>query len=122
VKRAIVIASLLLASQPLLVGVGVLTKWVVECGGGACAGTVYAASPFGPPRDALLTAVAVAAPYLLAVLVAAVMWLLVDQTAAEPERAAPDLQAMTRERGGEVRARPGRRWTAATTALGGLDP
>ena len=83
-KRAIVIASLLVASQPLLIGVGILTKWVIECGGGACAGTVYAASPFGHPRDALLTALAVAAPNLLAALVAAVMWLLVDHTATQP--------------------------------------
>jgi hypothetical protein len=86
-KRPILIAFLLAASQPLLVGGGILTKWTIECAGGACAGTVRASSPFGPPRDMLLTVLAVTAPYLLAVLVTAVMWLLTtltSQAATQP--------------------------------------
>jgi hypothetical protein len=83
-KRTILMAFLLVASQPLLLGAGVLARWGIECGGGACAGTAYATSPFGPPRDVLLTALAVVAPYLLAVLVAGVTWLLTSRTAAQP--------------------------------------
>ena len=43
-KRTILI-FLLVVSQPLLMGVGVLTKWAIECGSGACVGTVRANSP-----------------------------------------------------------------------------
>jgi len=88
---------LLVASQPLLVGSGILTKRTIECAGGACAGTVRASSPFGPPRDMLLTVQAVTAHYLLIVLVAAVTWLLTSRTAsqsdAEPFSASSVLQA-----------------------------
>jgi hypothetical protein len=83
-KRTVLIAALLVASQQLLLGAAVYAKWVIDCGGGACAGTVRANSPFGPPRDALLTALAIAAPYLLIVLVAAVTWLLTSRTASQP--------------------------------------
>ena len=121
-KRAILITSLLVASQPLLIGAGVLTRWAIECGGDTCAGTVRANSPFGPPRDLLLTALAVSAPFLLAVLVAAVTWLLVGRTAAQPAAepfpAASDPQGMARELVGEVRGRPLRRWTTASTPHG----
>jgi len=82
-------AFLLVVSQPLLIGVGVLAKWAIECGGGTCAGTVWATSPFGAPRDVLLTALAVALPYLLVVFVAAVAWLLTGRTAAQPAEPFP---------------------------------
>ena len=121
-KRTILIACLLVAAQPLLLGAGVLARWAVDCGG-ACAGTVRAISPFGSPRDALLTALAAAAPYLLAVLVAAVTWLLAGraaaQPAAEPLPAPPDPQAGDRERAGGARERQGPRWTAAASPLTG---
>ncbi len=68
----------LLASQPLLIVTGLLVKWAMACGG-ACAAT-----PFGSPRDIILTALAAAAPYLLALLVAAVTWLLASQRDAQP--------------------------------------
>ena len=51
-KRTILIFALLVASQPLLMGVGVLTKWAIECGGGACVGTARAASPSVATRHA----------------------------------------------------------------------
>ena len=104
-KRAILIVSLLVASQPLLIGAGVLAKWTVECGGGACAGTVHAASPFGTPRDVILTALAAAAPYLLVVLVAAGTWLLAGRGAAQsagspfPARPAHRLASASRPEG-----------------------
>lgn len=79
--RVFLTAFLLIAVEPLLIGAGVLAKWAVECGGGACAGSVYAASPFGTPRDLILTAFVAAAPYLVAVLVAAGAWLLTGRTA-----------------------------------------
>jgi hypothetical protein len=84
VKRTILILFLLVVSQPLLIGAGVLARWLIDCGSGACAGTVRAYSPFGSPRDVLLTALAAAAPYLLAVLVAAVTWLLAGRTLSQP--------------------------------------
>ena len=83
-KRAILMIVLLVALQPLLLGGGVLATWVIECSGGVCAGTVRASSPFGPPRDVLLTGLTAAAPYLLAVLIAAVAWLFATGTAAQP--------------------------------------
>ena len=83
-KRTILIAFLFIASQPLLIGAGVLAKWAIECGGGACAGTVRATSPFSAPRDVLLTGLAVALPYLLVVFVAAVAWLLAGRTLMQP--------------------------------------
>ena len=96
-KRTVLIAALLVASQQLLLGAAVYAKWVIDCGGGACAGTVRADSPFGPSRDALLTALAIAAPYLLIVLVAAMTWLLTSRTAsqlaAEPFSASSARQA-----------------------------
>ena len=99
-KRTILIAFLLVVSQPLLIGVGVLAKWAIECGGGACAGTVRANSPFGAPRDVLLTGLAAALPYLLVVFVAAVAWLLVGRTltqpAPEPVPASSAIQAIHR--------------------------
>jgi hypothetical protein len=74
--RVFLTVCLLVASQPLLIGAGVLTKWAIKCAGEACAGTVRAIAPFGSPRDALLTALAATAPYLLAALVATITWLL----------------------------------------------
>jgi hypothetical protein len=100
VKRTILIAFLFVASQPLLIGVGVLAKWAIECGGGACAGTIRATSPFGSPRDVLLTGLAAALPYLLVVFVAAVAWLLAGRTltqpAPEPVPASSAIQAVDR--------------------------
>ena len=84
VKRTILIAFLFVVLQPLLTGAGILAKWALECGGGACAGTVRATSPFGAPRDVLLTALAVAMPYLLVVFIAAVAWLLAGRTLTQP--------------------------------------
>jgi hypothetical protein len=72
VKRTILIAFLLAASHPLLVGAGIQTEWTIECAGGTCAGTDRANPPLGPPRDMSLTALAVTAPFLLAMLVAVV--------------------------------------------------
>ena len=99
-KRTILIAFLFVVSQPLLIGVAVLAKWAIECGGGACTGTVRATSPFGAPRDVLLTALAVALPYLLVVFVAAVAWLLTGRTltqpAAEPVPASSAIQLVDR--------------------------
>ena len=83
-KRTVLIAALLVALQQLLLGAAIYAKWVIDCGGGACAGTVRADSPFGPPRDALLTALAIAAPYLLIMLIAAATWLLTSRTASQP--------------------------------------
>lgn len=83
-KRTLLIAFLFVVSQPLLTGVGVLARWVIECGGGDCAGTVRATSPFGAPRDVLLTALAVAMPYLLVVFGATVAWLLAGRTLTQP--------------------------------------
>jgi hypothetical protein len=84
VKRTILIVFLLVVSQPLLIGTGVLARWLIDCGSDACAGTVRATSPFGSPRDALLTALAAALPYLLVVFVAAVAWLLAGRTLTQP--------------------------------------
>jgi hypothetical protein len=100
VKRTILIAFLFVVSQPLLIGAGVLVRWLIDCGGGACAGTVRAASPFDSPRDVLLTGLAAAAPYLLVVFVAAVAWLLAGRTlaqpAAEPVPASSSIQPIDR--------------------------
>jgi hypothetical protein len=100
VKRIILTAFLFIASQPLLIGAGVLAKWAIECGGGACVGTVRATSPFGMPRDVLLTGLAVVMPYLLVVFVAAVAWLLAGRTltqpAAEPVPASSAIRAVDR--------------------------
>jgi hypothetical protein len=74
-------ACLLIAVEPLLIGAGVLAKWVIECGGGACVGTVRADSPLGTPRDLLLTAFVAAAPYLLGTAVVAGTWLLTGREA-----------------------------------------
>ena len=79
-KRPGLIAALLITAQPLLLGAAVYAKWVIECGSGACAGTVRANSPFDSPRDLLLTALAVAAPYLLTTLVVAVAWPLIGRS------------------------------------------
>jgi hypothetical protein len=116
VKRAILIVVLLVASQPLLVGASVVVKWVVECSGGACASTVRANSPFGSPRDMLLTMLAVAVPYLLAELVAAVTWLLTSRTAAQPAEPFPASSpglAFDHSLAGGTRERQGRRRIAA---------
>jgi len=116
VKRAILIVVLFVTSQLLLLGAAVYAKWVVECKGGACAGTVRANSPFGPPGDALLTALAIAAPYLLAVLVAAVTWLLTSRTAAQPTEPFPASSpglAVDHSLAGGTRERQGRRRNAA---------
>jgi hypothetical protein len=119
-KRPILIAFLLAASQPLLVGGGILTKWTIECAGGACAGTVRASSPFGPPRDMLLTVLAVTAPYLLAVLVAAVMWLLTTLTSQAATQPVAELSPASSARlavdhalAGGTRERQGRQRIAA---------
>ena len=115
-KRTIFIAFVLVVSQPLLVGAGVLVKWVIECGDGACASTVRANSPFGSPQDMLLTMLAVAAPYLLAVLVAAVTWLLTSRTAAQPAEPFPASSpglAVDHSLAGETREGQGRRRIAA---------
>jgi hypothetical protein len=69
--------------EPLLFGVGIVAKWAVACGGDACAGTVHATSPFATPRDVNLTALVVAAPYPLAVLIAAGVWLLAMREARQ---------------------------------------
>jgi hypothetical protein len=119
-KRPILIAFLLAASQPLLVGGGILTKWTIECAGGACAGTVRASSPFGPPRDMLLTVLAVTAPYLLAVLVTAVMWLLTTLTSQAATQPVAELSPASSARlavdhalAGGTRERQGRQRIAA---------
>jgi hypothetical protein len=100
VKRIILTAFLFVASQPLLIGTVVFVRWLIDCGGGACAGTVRTNSPFGSPRDVLLTALAAAVPYLLVVFVAAVAWLLAGRTltqpAAEPVPASSAIQAVDR--------------------------
>ncbi|MGH2615507.1 MAG: hypothetical protein ACRDJC_09735 [Thermomicrobiales bacterium] len=82
--RVFLTVGLLVASHLLLLGALVLGRWVIDCGGGACAGTVRAASPFTPPRDVILTALAIAAPYLLAALVVAVTWFVTGRAAARP--------------------------------------
>ena len=119
-KRTILIAILLVAVQPLLVGASILTKWAIECAGGACAGTVRASSPFGPPRDMLLTVLAVAAPYLLAVLIAAVMWLLTTLTSRAATQPVAELLPASSARlavdhalAGGTRERQGRQRIAA---------
>ena len=100
--RVFLTICLLVASQPLLIGIGVLTKWAPACGGGACTGTVEATFS---PRDALLTALAAAAPYLLAVLVAAVTMPLTSRgpahaaAAPEPVRQTPRLSSATQPEG-----------------------
>jgi hypothetical protein len=97
--RIVLIAFFLIASQPLLLVTGILTKWSIECRDGACAGTVYATSTFGSPRDLSLTALAITAPHLLVVLVAAAMWLLTSrasvQSAQEHRAAVPELSGAT---------------------------
>lgn len=99
-KRTILITALFVASQPLLVSAGVLVRWVIDCGDGACAGTVRANSPFDSPRDMLLTALAAALPYLLVMFVAVVAWLLagqmLTQPAAEPVPALSAIRAVDR--------------------------
>jgi hypothetical protein len=85
--RVFLTVGLLVTSQLLLLGGIVLARWVVECGGGACAGTVRAASLLSSPRDVILTALVVAAPYLLAALVAAVTWLVTDFRVSQPATA-----------------------------------
>jgi hypothetical protein len=111
VKRTFLIAALLVASQLLWLGTAVYAKWVVDCGGGACAGTVRANSPFDSPRDLLLTALAVAAPYLLAMVVVAVAWLLIGR-AAHPVvprfPASANQQAVAENRAGVAHTRPAR--------------
>jgi hypothetical protein len=117
VKRTILIAFLLVVSQLLLIGTGVLARWLIDCGSDACAGTARAYSPFGSPRDVLLTALAAALPYLLAVFAAAVAWLLagraVARPAAEPFAASSTVQAIDRTGAGGTREWRGLRQIAA---------
>jgi hypothetical protein len=86
----------LVVSQLLLIGTGVLARWLIDCGSDACAGTARAYSPFGSPRDVLLTARAAALPYLLAVFAAAVAWLLAGRAVARPARSRSRLHPQSR--------------------------
>jgi hypothetical protein len=79
--RVFLLAFLLVASQPLLLVTGLVAKWLVQCRGGDCAGTMHAASPFGSSRDVFLAALVLTAPHVLAVLIAGLAWLL---AAAKP--------------------------------------
>ena len=81
--RVLLAISLLAASQPLLVGIGVLIKEATACGA-ICVSAAHLGDLLGSPRDVLLTALAVAAPYLLAGLVTAVTWLLAGRTEMQP--------------------------------------
>jgi hypothetical protein len=119
VKRAILIVVLLVASQPLLVGVGVMAKWIIECSGGACAGTVRANAPFDSPRDLLLTALALTAPYLLAMLFA-VAWLLIGRAAHRVGQRFPasaNSQSAAESPAGVARERPARQRPVVATPL-----
>jgi hypothetical protein len=74
--RVFLIACLLVALQPVLFVTGIVAKWLIDCRGGSCAGAGDATSPIGSPRDVMLTALVLAAPHALAVLIAAMAWLL----------------------------------------------
>ena len=117
-KRTILIAALLVASQLLLLGAAVTAKWVVECRGGACAGSVRANFPFDSPRDLLLTALAVAAPYLLAMLVT-VAWLLIGRAAHPVVQRFPasvNQQSVAENRAGVAHKRPARHVPAVVSS------
>jgi hypothetical protein len=60
-KQPILTCALLIASQRLLIGTGVLAWSVIDCGG-ARAGIVRTGFPVGSPQDKFLAAVA-AAPF-----------------------------------------------------------
>ena len=75
-------------------------------------------SPFESPRDHLLTALAVAAPYLLALLVMAVAWLLIGRPAhlvVQRFPASVNQQSVAENRAGVAHKRPTRQLPAVAS-------